>query len=361
MSSSAATNSDAARRPPRSGLLFPDAASGDRRRRGCGRDPGDGAREPRPLALFDAVRVDYSLRRLVHYTGTDWRSIQPWILLTNYHRYVDQFIRWAAEELAKDGPFEKLVMPGGITLERGLDEAAGAAALRFALAPFPDAGLPSPAAGRALSHAREYRRRPLERQEHHRSPCRAAPHCWLMVGHCGGLRQSQTIGDYVLAHGYLRRDRILDAAVPPKSRFPPSRRSSSPCRCRARTYEEGDDEEAPAHRHGRHLRRPQLGAPLEPGAAADQSLPGHRGRHGERHRRGPGLSPARSPSTARCSASRTSRSMARSSCPAPPTRSARSGRREHLMIGLTALEILREQRAGLHSRKLRSFDEPPFR
>ena len=87
------------------------------------------ASEPRPLALFDAVRVDYSLRRLVHYTGTDWRSIQPWILLTNYHRYVDQFIRWAAEELAKDGPFERLVMPGGITLERGLDEAAGAAQL----------------------------------------------------------------------------------------------------------------------------------------------------------------------------------------------------------------------------------------
>ena len=50
--------------------------------------------EPRPLALFDAVRVDFSLRRLVHYTGTDWRDIQPWILLTNYHRYVDQFIRW---------------------------------------------------------------------------------------------------------------------------------------------------------------------------------------------------------------------------------------------------------------------------
>ena len=46
--------------------------------------------EPQPLALFDAVRVDYSLRRLVHYTGSDWRNIQPWILLTNYHRYVDQ-------------------------------------------------------------------------------------------------------------------------------------------------------------------------------------------------------------------------------------------------------------------------------
>src|SRR6202012_309047 len=46
------------------------------------------------------------------------------------------------------------------------------------------------------------------------------PHCWLMIGHCGGLRQSQTIGDYVLAHGYLRRDRILDDLVPTEMPIP---------------------------------------------------------------------------------------------------------------------------------------------
>ena len=46
------------------------------------------------------------------------------------------------------------------------------------------------------------------------------PHCWLMIGHCGGLRQSQAIGDYVLAHGYLRRDRILDDLVPPEVPMP---------------------------------------------------------------------------------------------------------------------------------------------
>ena len=46
------------------------------------------------------------------------------------------------------------------------------------------------------------------------------PHCWLMVGHCGGLRQSQRIGDYVLAHGYLRQDRILDSLVPPEIPIP---------------------------------------------------------------------------------------------------------------------------------------------
>jgi AMP nucleosidase len=75
--------------------------------------------EALPLSLFDAVRVDYSLRRLVHYTGTDWRTVQPWILLTNYHRYVDQFVRWALDELAREGPFQRLVMPGGIVIERG--------------------------------------------------------------------------------------------------------------------------------------------------------------------------------------------------------------------------------------------------
>src|SRR5207244_6026357 len=46
------------------------------------------------------------------------------------------------------------------------------------------------------------------------------PHCWLMVGHCGGLRQSQQIGDYVLAHAYLRQDGILDSLVPPDVPIP---------------------------------------------------------------------------------------------------------------------------------------------
>ena len=41
-----------------------------------------------------------------------------------------------------------------------------------------------------------------------------------MVGHCAGLRQSQEIGDYVLAHAYLRQDNILDHAVPPDVPIP---------------------------------------------------------------------------------------------------------------------------------------------
>ena len=41
-----------------------------------------------------------------------------------------------------------------------------------------------------------------------------------MIGHCGGLRPSQTIGDYVLAHAYLRDDHVLDDVLPPEIPIP---------------------------------------------------------------------------------------------------------------------------------------------
>jgi AMP nucleosidase len=40
------------------------------------------------------------------------------------------------------------------------------------------------------------------------------PHAWLMVGHCAGLRNTQALGDFVLAHAYLREDHVLDADLP---------------------------------------------------------------------------------------------------------------------------------------------------
>jgi AMP nucleosidase len=73
------------------------------------------------------------------------------------------------------------------------------------------------------------------------------PHCWLMVGHCAGLRQSQEIGDYVLAHAYLRQDGILDQAVPPDVPIPALAEVQVALRRRA--------EAAAAHRHGGHQRR----------------------------------------------------------------------------------------------------------
>ncbi len=40
------------------------------------------------------------------------------------------------------------------------------------------------------------------------------PHAWLMVGHCAGLRNSQRLGDFALAHAYLREDHVLDDDLP---------------------------------------------------------------------------------------------------------------------------------------------------
>src|SRR5699024_11813237 len=47
------------------------------------------------------------------------------------------------------------------------------------------------------------------------------PHCWLMIGHCGGLRRSQRLGDYVLAHAYVREDHVLDQDLPTWVPVPP--------------------------------------------------------------------------------------------------------------------------------------------
>ena len=144
----------------------------------------------RPLALFDAVRVDYSLRRLVHYTGSDWRAMQPYLLLTNYHRYVDQFIHWGLEQL-RAGTASKLVLPGNVVIDSSASpeeaEAAAAAVVwhRFQMPAYhlirPDGrGVSLVNIGVGPSNAKTI--------TDHLAVLR--PHCWLMVGHCGGLRQS---------------------------------------------------------------------------------------------------------------------------------------------------------------------------
>jgi AMP nucleosidase len=47
------------------------------------------------------------------------------------------------------------------------------------------------------------------------------PSAWLMLGHCAGLRTTQRLGDYVLAHGYVRQDHVLDADLPTWVPVPP--------------------------------------------------------------------------------------------------------------------------------------------
>jgi AMP nucleosidase len=42
-----------------------------------------------------------------------------------------------------------------------------------------------------------------------------------MLGHCAGLRNTQALGDYVLAHGYVREEHVLDEDLPLWVPIPP--------------------------------------------------------------------------------------------------------------------------------------------
>jgi AMP nucleosidase len=71
----------------------------------------------RPLGLFDALRTDFSLARLAHYTGAPAEHVQSYILFTNYHRYVDYFVKWACEQLQDPASgYTQLSCAGGVVV-----------------------------------------------------------------------------------------------------------------------------------------------------------------------------------------------------------------------------------------------------
>lgn len=320
--------------------------------------------EPRPLSLFDAVRVDYSLRRIVHYTGSDWRNVQHWILLTNYHRYVDQFVRWGLARLAEaNTPYERLVLPGGAEIRRGdsPDDADGVIAAspwhRFQMPAYhltaPNGeGVTLVNIGVGPSNAKNI--------TDHLAVLR--PNCWLMVGHCGGLRQSQQIGDYVLAHAYLRQDQILDALLPPDIPIPALAEVQVALQDAAAivTGERGDALKGRLRtgtvvtdvdrnwelRYSHERRRINLSRAI----AVDMES-GTIAANGYRLRVPYG--------TLLCVSDKPLHGEIK--LPGAANAFYEAAVAQHLEIGLKALDLLRERRETLHSRKLRSFDEPPFR
>ncbi|MGI9434508.1 MAG: AMP nucleosidase, partial [Geminicoccaceae bacterium] len=68
----------------------------------------------KPLALFTAERVDYSLQRFHHYTATRPENVQRFVLLTNYQRYIEHFIKFAEKEIETGETYTSLVEPGEV-------------------------------------------------------------------------------------------------------------------------------------------------------------------------------------------------------------------------------------------------------
>ncbi len=170
-----------------------------------------------PLAPFNAPRIDYSLHRLQHYTATAPEHFQNFVLFTNYQFYIDEFCAHARTLMASgESDYAAFVEPGNHILKPG--EAASAnrndrlpQMPAYHLVRDDHSGLTMINIGVGPSNAKTI--------TDHVAVLR--PHAWLMLGHCAGLRNTQKLGDYVLAHGYVREDHVLDADLPTWVPIPP--------------------------------------------------------------------------------------------------------------------------------------------
>ncbi|MEM7302569.1 MAG: AMP nucleosidase [Pseudomonadota bacterium] len=195
-------------RPLRDLFDVPDISSTDDEIVNGQIEPADGM--VHPLAPFTAQRIDYSLHRLAHYTATSARYFQNFVLFTNYQFYVDEFIEFAKAQVADpESPYECFVEPGNriTTLDQASDEHAVGRLPQmpaYHLTRPDNSGITLVNIGVGPSNAKTI--------TDHVAVLR--PHTWLMLGHCAGLRNTQELGDYVLAHAYVREDHVLDDDLP---------------------------------------------------------------------------------------------------------------------------------------------------
>jgi len=341
--------------------IFPStelAQIGDELADGLWLHDGDAAR---PLALFDGPRVDFSLARLRHYTGTPPAHVQDYILFTNYHRYVDEFVQWAIEQLNKDDRYTMLSGAGGVEIRRGDPDPRAAIAdsawrkhqmPAYHLVAEDGSGITLVNIGVGPSNAKTI--------TDHLAVMR--PAAWLMIGHCGGLRPSQRIGDYVLAHAYLRDDHVLDAVLPPEIPIPAiaevqqaltraaeivSGQSMEQLKLRMRTgtVVTSDDRNWELRYTASALRFSQSRAVAIDMESATLAAQGYRFRvpYG----------------TLLCVSDKPIHGEIK--LPGQANRFYERAIAEHLQIGIAAVDQLRGEGSRLHSRKLRAFNEPPFR
>ncbi|WP_147198762.1 AMP nucleosidase [Pantoea sp. CCBC3-3-1] len=330
-----------------------------------GDENADGLYQPTeayPLSHFDALRTDFSLARLRHYTGTPVEHFQSYVLFTNYTRYVDEFVRWGCEQIADpDSPYEALSCAGGILVNAetpNLQETLSGLAWKnhqmpaWHLLAKDGKGITLINIGVGPSNAKTIC--------DHLAVLR--PHTWLMIGHCGGLRESQTIGDYVLAHAYLRDDHVLDAVLPPdipvpsiaevqRALFDATKQVSGmpgeavKQRLRTGTVVTTDDRNWELRYSASALRFNLSRAVAVDMESATIAAQGYRFRvpYG----------------TLLCVSDKPIHGEIK--LPGQANRFYEGAISEHLQIGICAIDLLRAEGDKLHSRKLRTFNEPPFR
>ena len=312
-----------------------------------------------PLAPFTAQRVDYSLARLNHYTATDADHFQNHVLFTNYQFYVDEFEAFAREMLADpDNGYLSFVGPGNLEITSPDQELPEPAKLpqmpSYHLKRTNGAGITLVNIGVGPSNAKT--------ATDHIAVLR--PHAWIMVGHCAGLRSSQSLGDFVLAHAYLREDKVLDDDLPVWIPIPPLAEIQIALENAVADVSELEGYELKrimrtgtvASLDNRNWELREQSGPVrrlsQSRAIALDMESATIAANGFRFRVPYG--------TLLCVSDKPLHGELK--LPGAANKFYDKSVSEHLKAGLKTIEILKQEGSGgLHSRKLRSFDEPPFR
>jgi len=320
------------------------------------------AGEPLPLSLFTAGRVDLALQRLVHYTATAPEHFQRFVLFTNYQRYVTAFVNYGRRQVAEGDEYLCFVEPGNVVTPNPRHAGGQAGGTPPAHLPQMPAyhlvradklGITLVNIGVGPSNAKTI--------TDHLAVLR--PHCWLMIGHCGGLRRSQKLGDYALAHAYIREDHVLDQDLPLWVPVPPIAEIQVAL------------QEAVVRVTG--LKGSELKTRMRTGTVASTDNRNWELRYDELYRRfnqsraiaidmesaaiaANGFRLRVPYGTLLCVSDKPLHGEIKLSAMANAFYRERV--KQHLKIGLEAIRLLREAGTDqLHSRKLRSFDEPGFR
>lgn len=155
-------------------------------------DESDFDHTRKKVFLFGPERVELSLQRLEHYTGTRAENFQRYVLLTNYQMHMDAFEKMYPDCIKPNRT--RVQMPAYHQRTAHND---GLSIVNIGVGP---------------SNAKNF--------TDHLAVLR--PDAMLMVGHCAGIRNHQELGDFVLASGYMRDDHVLDQALPRSVPLAPS-------------------------------------------------------------------------------------------------------------------------------------------
>lgn len=136
------------------------------------------------LFLFAPERMALSLDRLSHYCGTPAEAFERHVVFTNYAMHVDAFRERFPDAQGPDRD--------GVQMPAWHHHTAAGDGVSLV-----NIGVGPANAKTITDHVAVLR-----------------PDTMLMIGHCGGLRNHQRMGDFVLATSYLRGDHVLDDVLP---------------------------------------------------------------------------------------------------------------------------------------------------